>query len=40
MEKIGLEIGIRAPLNTIKKAAIIAENSNKIDYFFYFAKLL
>jgi len=34
MEKIGLELGIRAPLNTIKKAAIIAENSNKIDYFF------
>lgn len=33
MEKIGIELGIRAPLNTIKKAAIIAENSNNIDYF-------
>ena len=33
MEKIGIELGIRTPLNTIKKAAKIAEDSNKIDYF-------
>ena len=33
MEKIGIELGIRAPINTIKKAAIIAENSNNINYF-------
>ena len=34
MEKIGIILGYRAPLNTIKNAAIIAEHSNKIDYFF------
>jgi len=33
MEKIGIELGIRAPINIIKKAAIIAENSNNVDYF-------
>lgn len=34
MEKFGIMLGYRAPLNTIKNAAIIAERSNKIDYFF------
>ena len=30
MQKKGIELGIRAPLETIQKAAAIAENSNKI----------
>ena len=34
MQKKGIELGIRAPLETIQKAAAISENSNKIDYFF------
>ncbi len=34
LEKIGIGLGIRAPLTTIKKAAIIAENSKNVDYFF------
>jgi len=34
MKKIGIGLGIRSQLETIKKAAIISDKSNKIDYFF------
>jgi len=34
MVKVGVELGIRAKLETIKKAAIIADKTEKIDYFF------
>jgi len=34
MEKLGIELGIRAKISTIKKAAIISENSEKVHSFF------
>lgn len=33
MVKIGIELGIRTPFKTIKKAASIAQDSNNIDFF-------